>query len=338
MSSLPNIRPKVICVCFNPLVNPNESQSNDDVDAIWANPPPAHALDVAELLSQLDIDVTLTGFLPKGCINKQEQYCLQEKFTTQFIEINNFSSNESSPYSTNPFVVTDVEKEQFIALMIRFVEQQVHSVLFTGDLPYNFNLQDFKVLIKRLRKRNSELFIEMNEKVLGIVGTCVSITDQHLDTQHRYKRMAWLQDNRLEILFDNRISDSYDRFEIAFASFEKRNPRHIRSAIFAYLIFVTANALMHNNTFHKKIQMAFTKVFQMMNSANCEYQKRESLDLRTMQLLNVSSPENIVSDEDIVKGLAIQIIHAVHQDHLILATALDISSYQDYFSIKNLDN
>ena len=36
-------KPKVVCVCFNPLINPNERQDDDDVDAIWTNPPlPMH--------------------------------------------------------------------------------------------------------------------------------------------------------------------------------------------------------------------------------------------------------------------------------------------------------
>lgn len=335
-----NLKPKVICVCFNPLINPNEYQDNDDVDSIWANPPPAHALDVAELLSQLDIDVILTGFIPKDCNDKLAENFVQQKFSTHFIEIDNFANTKKKSnvsYSTNPLTVTDSEKEQFINFMIQVLEQQTHSVLFTGDLPHNFTLQDFKTLIQRLRKRNSELFIEMNNKVVGIVGTCIAFTYQPLDKYHHYRNIAWLKESKLEIFLDNRISNSCQRFELTFTSFERRNPRHVRSAIFSNLIFRTATAVMHSNSFHKKIQVGYTKILQTMNKTDCEYQKNEAIDIQTMQLLNIKNNEEIVSDEEILESLATQIIHAVSQDSLILPTKLDMNIYQDYFSIKNLD-
>ena len=333
-------KPKVVCVCFNPLINPNERQDDDDVDAIWTNPPPAHALDVASLLKQLGTDIIITGFIPKNLANKQLQNFKQQSFATEFIEIDNLSNTidkSTASYSSNPFVVTDAEKKQFIELMIQFVEQQTHIILFTGDLPNNFTLQDFKILVKRLRGRNRCLFIEMNDKVVNVAGTYLDFIYQHLDRSFQTEKIAWLKKNKLELYCTGDISDSHQRFEIAFTPFERRNPKHTRSAIFATLIFIIATNSMHSKVFDKKISEAYKEAFRLMNSADSEHEKNEILDVQTMRLLNIKNTGDVISSENIMRYLASIIIHTVSEDTLVLPNKIEIESYQDYFSIENLD-
>lgn len=331
--------PKVACVCFNPLISPNKRQDNDDINAIWADPPPANALDVATLLKQFGSEVIITGFIPKDCTDKEYIDSKEQGFATQFIEIENFprpKKHSTSSYSVNPFTIRDTEKEQFIELILKLAEQ-TYCILFTGDLPKSFTLQDFKVLIKRLRKRYARIFIEMNNKIINITGTYLNLTYQSLDRDFQTHSVAWLAEDRLQIYCTGDISSSNQRFEIEFLQFERLNPKHIRSAIFASLIFIMASNVMRHNDWMQSINNAYTETFRLMNNAACEYERNEVLDKQTMRLLSIPNIENLISDKDIVGYLAMVIIHTVSKDTLILPSDEESIHYLDYFSIEEVD-
>ena len=334
-------KPLITCVCFSPHSESTKHDDTEDKEALWVKPPPANALDVAILLRQLGNDVILTGFMPKEQFIDDEQKWDSLGIRSQFIAIDNaptVKANESShnAISQVPLTVVEEEKALFNEQMMSLAEQS-DCLLLTGDLPKGYTLQDFINLVKRLYKRNSYIFVEMTEKIIHLVHTHRPfLHNSNQDSLISMDTVVWSEDKRFKFLYNTNKPDNGDWTEVAFSYFEANNPKHIRTAIYAILISLTAVRVQSDKAWMSDVHKAYKNIFAKTRNAESIEEENKVMDEGIVDLLSILPADEQLSNEDIARYMAVLIIHCVMKDTIVLPTPTEAMGYQSYFEIKTL--